>query len=123
MKALQQRIDAVRADGVALLAAMREKISALNLPPDSLVIPEFDAALFSLEYDKYNGQHTLMGSFYPRQHYRAGVLLFHSDGSCFAEYHVMCRHPVKPQYFIESVEAWSKEGKVKADLRMAMMPV
>jgi hypothetical protein len=123
MAELQQRIAAARADGLALLAALRAKISGLDLPTDTLVIPEFDAAEFSLEYDKYNGEKTLMASFYPRPRYRAGVLLFHSDGSCFAEYHVMCRHPAKPQYFIESVEAWSRDGQVRADLRLAMMPV
>ncbi len=123
MKALQQRIEAARADGIALLAALRQKISGLDLPTVSLVIPEFDAAQFSLEYDKYNGQQTLMGSFYPRQNYRAGVLLFHSDGSCFAEYHVMCRHPTRAGLFIESVEAWCRGGEVKVDLRLVTIPV
>ncbi len=122
MEALQQRIAAARADGVALLAAMSGKVAGLNLPAEVVVIPEFDAARFTLEHDKYNGQQTLMASFYPRPRYRAGVLLFHSDGSCFAEYHVMYRHPDKPQYFIESVEAWGRNGEVRADLRLALMP-
>lgn len=119
---LQQRVDAAAADGLALLAALRERISQLNLSGEAINIPEFEAARFTLEHDKYNGEETLMASFYPSPRYRAGVVLFHSDGSCFAEYHVMRPHPAKPQWFIESVEAWVSGGEIKTDLRLAMMP-
>lgn len=119
---LQQRIAAARESGVALLTALREKVAKLALPGEAVTIPELDAAKFTLEYDKYNGQQTLMASFYPSPHYRAGVLLFHSDGSSFAEYHVMRQHPARPQWFIESVEAWVRDGEIKTDTRLAMMP-
>lgn len=119
---LQQRVAAATDSGVALLAALREKLSTLALPGEAITIPEFGAAKFSLEYDKYNGKQTLMASFYPTPRYRAGVLLFHSDGSCFAEYHVMRPHPTKPQWFIESVEAWVSGDEIKTDTRMALMP-
>lgn len=119
---LQQRVAAATDDGVALLAALREKLATLALPGEAITIPEFRAAKFTLEHDKYNGKETLMASFYPSPRYRAGVVLFHSDGSCFAEYHVMRPHPAKPQWFIESVEAWVSGGEIKTDLRLAMMP-
>jgi hypothetical protein len=122
LEPLQQRIAAAKDNGVALLAALREKVAQLNLPGEAISIPEFDAAQFSLEYDKYNGQQTLMASFYPAPHYRAGVVLFHSDGSCFAEYHVMRPHPAKPQWFIESVEAWVSGTEIKTDTRLALIP-
>lgn len=119
---LQQRIAAARDSGAALLAALREKVAKLALPGEAVTIPELDAAKFTLEYDKYNGQQTLMASFYPLPHYRAGVLLFHSDGSSFAEYHVMRQHPTRPQWFIESVEAWVRDGEIKTDTKLALMP-
>lgn len=119
---LQQRIAAVRANGVALLAALREKLAKLALPGEPINIPEFDAATFTLEHDLYNEQKSLMASFFLSPTYRAGVLLFHSDGSSFAEYHVMRLHPQRPQLFIESVEAWISDGVVKADLKTAEMP-
>lgn len=119
---LQQRIAAARGNGVALLSALREKVARLNLPGEAVTIPEFGAATFTLEHDKYNGKETLMASFYLSPHYRAGVLLFHSDGSSFAEYHVMRPHPTKPHYFIESVEAWVSGGEIKTDTRLALMP-
>lgn len=122
MEQLEQRKAAVEQQGSALLSALRDKVMALNLPGNPVTIPDFESATFTLEYDKYNGQQTLMASFYPSPHYRAGVLLFHSDGSCFAEYHVMQLHPAKPQWFVESVEAWISNGEIKTDTRLALMP-
>jgi hypothetical protein len=119
---LQQRIAAATEEGVALLAAMRAMVAKLKLPGEAIVIPEYEAAKFTLEHDQYNGQQTLMASFYPTPHNRAGVLLFHSDGSCFAEYQVMRPHPGKKAWFIESVQAWVRDGEIKTDMRLLLMP-
>ena len=122
MEQLEQRIAEVAEQGRTLLAALREKVDALNLSGEQVVVPPFESARFTLEHDLYNGQQTLMASFYPSQYYRAGFLLFHSDGSCFAEYHVMQLHPTKPHLFIEAVEAWVRDGETKTDTRLAPMP-
>lgn len=119
---LEQRIEAVAEQGKALLAALQEKVSSFNLPGEPLVIPGFGEAEFTLEEDKYNGKQTLMASFFPRPRYRAGVLLFHSDGSSFAEYLIMQAHPAKPQWFIESVEAWGNIGDIRTDARLIQFP-
>src|SRR5512142_657394 len=102
---VQLRIAAAAINGVALLAAMRDMVAKLKLPGEAIIIPEYEAAKFTLEHDQYNGQQTLMASFYPTPNNRAGVLLFHSDGSCFAEYQIMRPHPSKTLWFIESVQA------------------
>jgi hypothetical protein len=122
MEQLEQRKAAAEQQGSALLSALRNKVAALDLPGNPLTIPDFESAAFTLEHDKYNGQQTLIASFYPSPHYCAGMLLFHADGSCFAEYHVMQLHPAKPQWFIESVEAWVSNGEIKTDTRLALMP-
>lgn len=119
---LEQRVAGAAEQGRALLAALRDKVGTLDLTGEEVVIPEFESAKFTLEHDLYNGQQTLMGSFYPSQHYRAGFLLFHSDGSCFAEYHVMQLHPSKPKWFIEAVEAWVRNGQIMTDIRLVAMP-
>ena len=119
---LQQRIAAATDNGVALLAALREKLAKLALPGESITIPAFEAARFTLEHDLYNGQQTLRAAFFPSQHYCIGFLLFHSDGSSFAEYHVMRQHPARPSLFIEAVEAWVRDGKIQTDTRLALMP-
>ncbi len=122
MEQLEQRVAEVAEQGRTLLAALREKVGGLKLTGEEVVIPPFEEAKFTLEYDLYNGKQTLMASFYPSQYYRAGFLLFHSDGSCFAEYHVMQLHPTKPHLFIEAVEAWVRDGEIKTDTRQAPMP-
>ena len=119
---LEQRIAEVTEQGMTLLAALREKVDGLSLGGEQIVIPPFESAKFTLEHDLYNGQQTLMASFYPSQYYRAGFLLFHSDGSCFAEYHVMQLHPSKPKWFIEAVEAWVRDGEIRTDTRLTRMP-
>ena len=119
---LQQRIAASRDKGVALLAGLRAKLAKLALPGDPINIPDFDSAKFTLEHDLYNGRNTLLASFYLSPSYRAGYLMFHSDGSSLAEYHVMRLYPGKPHLFIESVEAWVRDGEIKTDLKTAEMP-
>ncbi len=119
---IKQRIASASAHGAELIAALQEKIAKLNLPGDAITIPPFEAARFTLENDLYNGERTLRAAFFPSQHYCIGFLLFHSDGSSFAEYHVMRQHPSRPSSFIEAVEAWVRDGKIKTDTRLAMMP-
>lgn len=119
---IKQRIASAAQHGVALIAALQEKIARLNLPGEAIAIPPFEAARFTLEHDLYNGKQTLRAAFYPSQHYCIGFLLFHSDGSSFAEYHVMRPHPTRPEVFIEAVEAWVRDGKIQTDTRLAMMP-
>ena len=120
---IKQRIASATAHGAELIAALQEKIAKLNLPGEPITIPPFEAARFTLEHDLYNGEQTLRAAFFPSQHYCIGFLLFHSDGSSFAEYHVMRPHPIRPQLFIEAVEAWVRDGKIQTDIRLAMMPV
>ena len=122
MEQLEQRITEVSEQGKTLLAALREKVVGLKLSGEEIVIPQFEEAKFTLEHDLYNGQQTLMASFYPSEYYRAGFLLFHSDGSCFAEAHVMQLQPSKPHWFIEAVEAWFRDGEIRPDTRLARMP-
>lgn len=57
------------------------------MPGEAIIIPPFEAARFTLEHDLYNGEQTLRVVFFPSQYYCIGFLLFHFDGSSFAEYH------------------------------------
>jgi hypothetical protein len=120
---LARRVAEARPQSLALLAALQAQIDKFNVDGDTTVIPAFEAAQCTLEYDQYNGQHTLMASFYKSPRYRNGVLLFHCDGSCYGEFLIMCPHPARPGMFIEAIEAWVVDGEIKTDARMAMMPV
>jgi hypothetical protein len=120
---IKQRIASASAHGAELIAALQEKIAKLNLSGDAIAIPPFESARFTLEQDLYNGEQSLRAAFFPSQHYCIGFLLFHSDGSSFAEYHIMRPHPTRPELFIEAMEAWVRDGKIQTDTRLAMMPV
>jgi hypothetical protein len=119
---IKQRIAEATAHGRELILALQEKISKLNLPGTAINVPSFETARFTLEHDLYNGKQTLRAAFFPSEHYCIGFLLFHSDGSSFAEYHVMRQNPTRPQFFIEAVEAWVRDGKIQTDTRLALMP-
>lgn len=119
---IKQRIALATAHGAELIAALQQKITKLKLPGEAIAIPPFETARFTLEHDLYNGEQTLRAAFFPSQYYCIGFLLFHSDGSSFAEYHIMRQHPTRPELFIEAVEAWVRDGKIQTDVRLAMMP-
>ena len=119
---IKQRIASASAHGGELIAALRERVAKLALPGEAIFIPPFEAARFTLEHDLYNGEQTLRAAFFPTQYYCIGFLLFHFDGSSFAEYHIMRQHPTRPELFIEAVEAWVRDGKIQTDTRLALMP-
>lgn len=120
---LQQRVEASQEQGEQLLAALRDKIAKLDMPGEAIDIPSFKSAQFKLEHDMYNGEETLRAAFFQSKFYCIGFLLFHSDGSRYAEYNVMRPHPARPQLFIEAVEAWGGAQGIKTDLRMAEIPL
>lgn len=49
---------------------------------------------------------------------RCGSLIINSDGSYYAEYDVLNLHPEKPNWFVESVTVWGRDGVVKAEPRL-----
>ena len=118
---IKQRIALATTQGAELVIALQEKLNKLNLPGTTITIPSFEEARFTLEHDRYNGEQTLRAAFYPSQNYCIGFLLFHFDGSCFAECFVMRQHPARPSFFIEAVEAWVRDGKIQTDLRLTAM--
>jgi hypothetical protein len=49
---------------------------------------------------------------------RCGSLVINSDGSYYAEYDVLTLHPDKPDWFVEAVTAWGRDGVVKTEPRL-----
>ncbi len=117
--ALQRRVLEAQPQGERLLAALSDRIAALELPGEHIIVPSFESARFKLEHDLYDGNQTLRAAFFASEHYCIGFLLFHADGSSFAEYHVMRPHSARPHLFIEAVEAWGSADGIKTDLRVA----
>jgi hypothetical protein len=49
---------------------------------------------------------------------RCGSIIFNSDGSYYAEYDVLNLHPDKPNWFVECVTVWGRDGSVKTEPRL-----
>jgi hypothetical protein len=49
---------------------------------------------------------------------RCGSLIINSDGSYYAEYDVLALHPGKPNWFVEAVTVWGRDGVVKTEPRL-----
>jgi hypothetical protein len=49
---------------------------------------------------------------------KCGELLFHADGSFFAEYDVIHVHARQPRWFVEVVTAWGRGSTLKSEARL-----
>jgi hypothetical protein len=121
MDSLQQRIAALRPRAEALCAALRREAERwFGAGVLAACVP--DAAAYRLERDAASGADTLLGEWLDGRGYRIGMLIFHADGSSFAEFDIVRAHPKDPRWFVEAVEAWAgapdANSCVRADLRL-----
>mgnify|MGYP001824293530 CR=1 FL=1 len=86
--------------------------------PISCIDPSLERASFELSRDPYDGSYSLIGIWRDVHGQKQGEILFHGDGSFFAEYDVISQHPGKPQWFIEAVTAWGNRKQLKSELRL-----
>lgn len=49
---------------------------------------------------------------------KCGSLVINSDGSYYGEFDLLVLHPRKPNWFIEAVTVWGRDGVVKAEPRL-----
>ena len=87
-----------------------------------------DTAAYRLERDPASGDDSLVGEWHDARGYRIGMVVFHGDGSCFAEFDIVRAHPRDARWFVEAVEAWSGPpdretgADVRAELRLLAAP-
>jgi hypothetical protein len=60
----------------------------------------------------------LIGTWKNAQGQCVGRLVFHCDGSFFAEYDVVQQHPTDRRWFVEAVNAWGKHETIKVEPRL-----
>lgn len=75
--------------------------------------------VYDVIYDP-SGSESLRGIWRGDDGWKRGQLLFHADGSFFAEYDVVRAHPEDPRWFVEAVEAWGRDEVIKSDLRLLL---
>ena len=121
MDALQQRLDVCLPLAAALCRALSDEASRLGFDPAILVGADPLTAEFRLETDPASGDDSLLGEWFDRHRCRVGLLLFHADGSCFAEHDIIRPHPGKPRLFVEALEAWGRGQDIRCEARVMPM--
>ncbi|MGR8980070.1 MAG: hypothetical protein ACU84H_08280 [Gammaproteobacteria bacterium] len=120
---IQQQIEENRAFGNAVCQRIAESIAKLGFSPQTpVILPDYDAAVFSLATDPFTQSRDLVGYWYSSSKQRIGQIKFHGDGSFYAEYDVAQPHPRKKKFFVEAINAWGKQDAIKSEAKLLDMP-
>lgn len=115
---LQERWEQVRAVGELVCSVLADEVNKIGLAEKALGTAPWERARFELQNDPASGQSSLMGIWRDANGQRIGSIVFHYDGSFFAEYDVVENHPKDSRWFVEAVNAWGKNDVIKAELRL-----
>lgn len=91
---------------------------AARFGTDPLPAIQLKDAVFVEVTDPANSLPGYEGTWRNPQGIRCGKLTLNSDGSYYAEYDLLNLHPEKPNWFVEAVTAWGRDGVVKAEPRL-----
>lgn len=117
-RAVEDYLERVGALAQAICDALEAELAALGLPADKVGVAPFRQAEYRLDRDPASGENSLVGVWRDGRGGKCGELLFHADGSFFAEYDIIHVHPQKPRWFIEAVTAWGRGTLIKTELRL-----
>jgi len=117
MSDLRERYLQIRPTATKVCKALLAEVEKIGVDKDS-INPRLERAKFELVRDPALGECSLIGIWRNPDGTKQGELLFHEDGTFFAEYDVVCPHPHDKRWFIEAVTAWGKGDEVKSELRL-----
>jgi hypothetical protein len=115
---LRERWEKVRVLGELICRTLANEVNKIGLSEKALTTAAWERARFELQRDPATDQSSLAGIWRDTRGQRVGSIIFHCDGSFFAEYDVVERHPKDPRWFVESVIAWGKHDTIKAEPRL-----
>lgn len=118
---LEAQVQAARGLGQAICAALIGEACKLGFAGTELELPEFDGARYSLQRDPASGRDSLVCDWTDARGQRCGHLLFHADGSFWAEYDVVRPHPSDGRWFVEAVTAWGRDNMIRTEPRLLPM--
>ena len=118
---LQERWEQVRELGESICKTLINEVEKIGLKDKALLIAPWERARFELQRDPASGQSSLFGIWQDSNGHRMGSIVFHCDGSFFAEYDVVEQHPKDQRWFVEAVNAWGKDRTIKAEPRLLPM--
>lgn len=117
-KELKHKLGSLRPLGEQVCVSLCAELQKLGLEENKIPDIRFDTASFDLQKDPYSGENSLRGDWFNERQARLGSILFHADGSFFAEYDVVHPHPRDKRWFIEAVTAWGRDGAIKTEARL-----
>jgi len=113
----EQRFEQVRDIAESVCEALRNEVLTMGLSVNC-IDPDINRAEYTLSFDPGSGEDSLIGIWRDDKGQKQGEILFHADGSFYAEYDVIREHPKKDRWFIEAVTAWGRENMVKSDPKL-----
>jgi hypothetical protein len=118
---LLNAIAALPADRVELgvkLCAVLNREAQLYAAENAPLIRLEDAVFTRINDRANNDLPGYMGEWRDAHAQKHGSLLINSDGSYYAEFDLLIPHPRKPQWFIEAITVWGRDGVMKAEPRL-----
>ena len=100
----------------------QQEIDKLGFTAEELQLLPPAEAVYRLEKDTASGEYSLIGDWRNDMGIKMGSLVFHADGSFFAEQDIVLRHPSKSRWFVEAVNAWGKGDEIKVEARLLALP-
>ena len=101
---------------------LQAEVNKLGFGIDEVQLKEPFEAWYRLEPDPASGKKALKGDWIDEKGAKLGSLVFNIDGSFFVEQDIVRPHPKKPGWFVEAVNAWGREGIIKAEAKLLRMP-
>lgn len=103
----------------SLIQRICEEIDQLGFPVGSeITLPDLAKAEYETSKDPFSGELTRQSKWLDTDGSRVGEIKIHGDGSFYGEFDVLRSHPRNPDWFIESIVVWGKEGMVKSEPRL-----
>ena len=116
--ALNRKLKELSLLGHIVCAALDNEIGKIGFAREQIQPVKFGAARFSLKKDTFSGEESLEGIWHNESGQRTGSILFHTDGSFYAEYDVVHPHPTDKRWFVEAVTAWGRGKVLKSEPRL-----
>jgi len=115
---LSARVEAARGLGESICIALGGEVRKLGFAGTAFELPVFDHAYYSLHRDPAAGHDSLQCDWFDARGHRRGHILFHADGTFWAEYDVLRPHPRDRRWFVEAVTAWGRGEQIKSEPRL-----
>jgi len=114
---IQKRLLELRGRAEKVCERLKSEVETVGLEV-CLINPLVEEADYSLSRDPASGKDSLVGTWRDGFGHKRGEMVFHADGSFFAEYDVICPHPKDSRWFVEAVTAWGKDSLIRSELRL-----